>query len=62
MEMEVVSSRSAAERGFGALLLVGHVLVAHAPNGDDPVPVSLAQLAAQAGDVDIHGAAVADVS
>jgi hypothetical protein len=59
--MGLVSSRPAAESGVGALLLVGHVLVAHASYGDDPVLVSLAQLAAQARDVDVHGAAVADV-
>lgn len=45
--MDVDSSKSAAERGVGALLLVGHILVAHAPDGDDAVPVSFAQLAAQ---------------
>src|SRR5687768_9607329 len=59
--MVVVSSRSVAGRGVGALQLVGHVLVAHAPHGDDPVPVSRAELAAQARDVDVHRATVADV-
>src|SRR6185503_2734398 len=40
--------RSAARCDVGAVLLVGQVLVAHATHGGDPVPVSLAQLAAQA--------------